>query len=247
MALILISNDDGIDALGLKVLREGVADLGRTIVFAPEGERSGASHSLTIHRSINVKKIDEDTYSTDGTPTDCILYSVRGILQEKPNLVLGGINQGPNLGCDVSYSGTVAVAFEGTLLGISSIAFSQLDFYNSFNPDFAKRMVNWIARQVLTEGLPEGVFLNVNLPSKPNGKIKITGLGNRIYRDKILKVREKGDEFIYSLESKEPTWVSKPNSDFDAVHEGFVSVTPIHMEYTDFEMIDKLLHWEEDY
>jgi 5'-nucleotidase len=247
MALILISNDDGIDALGLNVLREAVANLGHTIVFAPEGERSGSSHSLTIHKSITVKKIDEDTYSTDGTPTDCILYSVRGILKSKPDLVLGGINHGPNLGSDVSYSGTVAVAMEGTLLGIPSVAFSQLDFYNFFNSDFAKSVASWIAKQILKEKLPEGVFLNVNLPPSPNGKIKITSLGNRIYRDEILKVREKDDEFIYSLEGENPTWVSSPNSDFDAVHEGFVSITPIHMEYTDFDMIEKLLHWEKDY
>jgi 5'-nucleotidase len=247
MALILISNDDGIDALGLNVLREAVADLGQTIVFAPEGERSGSSHSLTIHKSITVKKTDENTYSTDGTPTDCILYSVRGILKNKPDLVLGGINHGSNLGSDVSYSGTVAVAMEGTLLGIPSVAFSQIDFYNSFNADFAKSVANWIARQILKDKLPEGVFLNVNLPPSPNGKIKITSLGNRIYRDEISKVREKGNELIYSLGGEEPTWVSSPNSDFDAVHEGFVSITPIHMEYTDFDMIEKLLHWEKDY
>jgi len=247
VALILISNDDGIDASGLKALREAVNDLGRLIVFAPEGQRSGSSHSLSIHKSIKVKEIDENTYSTDGTPTDCILYSVRGILKNKPDIVLGGINQGANLGSDVSYSGTVAVAMEGTLLGIPSVAFSQVDFNSSFNPDFAKKVVNWITRQVLKDKLPEGVFLNVNLPVEPNGRIKITSLGNRIYRDEIIKVREERKDFIYSLEGRTPTWVSSPNSDFDAVHEGFVSITPIHMEYTDFDMIEKLRFWEENY
>ncbi len=247
MALILVSNDDGIDAPGLKALREAVDDLGSVIVFAPEGQRSGSSHSLTIHKSIKVKKIDESTYTTDGTPTDCILYSVRGILKNKPDIILGGINQGANLGSDVSYSGTVAVAMEGTLLRIPSIAFSQIDFNNSFKEDFAKKAVNWITRQVLKGKLPEGVFLNVNLPPKPNGRIKITRLGNRIYRDEIVKIREDKRDFIYSLEGESPTWESCPNSDFDAVHEGFVSITPIHMEYTDFDMIKKLKVWEEDY
>jgi 5'-nucleotidase len=247
MALILISNDDGIDALGLKVLRDAADDLGRVVVFAPEGERSGSSHSLSIHKSIKVKKIDDNTYSTNGTPTDCILYSVRGILENKPDIILGGINQGANLGSDVSYSGTVAVAMEGTLLGIPSLAFSQIDFYNSFDPEFAKKVVNWIIRQVLKEKLPEGVFLNVNLPPSPNGKIKITKLGNRVYRDEIIKVKKEKEEFIYSLAGESPTWISSPNSDFDAVHEGFVSITPIHMEYTDFEMIEKLRRWEEVY
>jgi 5'-nucleotidase len=247
MALILISNDDGIDALGLKVLREAVDDLGRVVVFAPEGERSGSSHSLSIHKSIKVKKIDDNTYSTDGTPTDCILYSVRGILKSKPYIILGGINQGANLGSDVSYSGTVAVAMEGTLLGIPSVAFSQIDFYNYFKPEFAKKVVKWITGQVLKDGLPEGVFLNVNLPTAPNGKIKITRLGNRIYRDEIVKVKKEKGEFIYSLDGESPTWISSPNSDFDAVHEGFVSITPIHMEYTDFDMIEKIRFWEEVY
>jgi 5'-nucleotidase len=247
MALILISNDDGIDALGLKVLRETVEDLGEVIVFAPEGNRSGSSHSLSIHKSIKVKKIDNNTYSTDGTPTDCILYSVRGILKNKPDIILAGINQGANLGSDVSYSGTVAVALEGTLLGVPSLAFSQVDFYNSFNPEFARKVLNWITRQVLKEKLPEGVFLNVNLPASPNGKIKITCLGNRVYRDEIIKVKEEKGEFTYSLDGESPTWVSSPNSDFDAVHEGFVSITPIHMEYTDFDIIEKLRCWEEIY
>jgi 5'-nucleotidase len=247
MAIILVSNDDGIDALGLKTLREAVKDLGEVIVFAPEGQRSGSSHSLTIHKSIKVKQIDENTYSTDGTPTDCILYSVRGILKKRPDIVLGGINQGANLGSDVSYSGTVAVAMEGTLMGIPSVAYSQIDFKNSFNPDFAKKVTHWITRQIIKESLPEGVFLNVNLPPEPNGKLKITRLGNRIYRDEIVKVKEEKGEFTYSLDGESPTWVSSPNSDFDAVHDGFVSVTPIHMEYTDFAMIEKLRPWEENY
>ena len=247
MALILVSNDDGIEAQGLRVLKEAVLDLGRVIVFAPEENRSGSSHSLSIHKSIKVKKLDENTYSTDGTPTDCILYSVRGILKNKPNIVLGGINQGANLGSDVSYSGTVAVAMEGTLLGIPSIAFSQVDFYDSFDPKFARAMVNRIVSQVLKDDLPEGIFLNVNLPKQPNGKIKITCLGNRIYRDEIVKVKKEKESFIYSLNGESPTWVSSPNSDFDAVHEGFVSITPIHMEYTDFEMIQKLRFWEDFY
>jgi len=247
MALILVSNDDGIEAQGLRTLKEAVLDLGRVIVFAPEENRSGSSHSLSIHKSIKVKKLDENTYSTDGTPTDCILYSVRGILKNKPNIVLGGINQGANLGSDVSYSGTVAVAMEGTLLGIPSIAFSQVDFYDSFDPKFARAMVNRIVSQVLKDDLPEGIFLNVNLPKQPNGKIKITCLGNRIYRDEIVKVKKEKESFIYSLNGESPTWVSSPNSDFDAVHEGFVSITPIHMEYTDFEMIQKLRFWEDFY
>ncbi len=247
MALILVSNDDGINAPGIKVLREAVTDLGDVIVFAPEDNRSGSSHSLSIHKSIKVKKIDDNTYSTDGTPTDCILYSVRGILDKRPDIILGGINQGANLGSDVSYSGTVAVAMEGALLGVPSLAFSQVDFYNSFDPDFAKKVTKWITDKVLKNKLPEGVFLNVNLPASPNGKIKITCLGNRIYRDEIVKVKEGKEEFVYALEGEDPTWISSPNSDFDAVHEGFVSVTPIHMEYTDFDMIEKLSGWEETY
>jgi len=244
MALILISNDDGIDTKGLKTLREAVHDLGRAIVFAPEENRSGSSHSLSIHKSIKVKKIDENTYSTDGTPTDCILYSVRGILDSKPDIVLSGINQGANLGSDVSYSGTVAVAMEGTLLGIPSVAFSQVDFQDSFDPEFAKRMVNRITRLVLKGNLRKGIFLNVNFPGEPNGKIKITCLGNRIYRDEIVRVKKENGKFVYSLNGESPTWISSPNSDFDAIHEGFVSITPIHMEYTDFEMIEKLRFWE---
>ncbi|MEA1912485.1 MAG: 5'/3'-nucleotidase SurE [candidate division WOR-3 bacterium] len=247
MALILISNDDGINAEGLRVLKESVKDLGRTIVFAPDGERSGYSHSLTSRKPIRVRKIDKDTYSTDGTPTDCILYSIRGILKEKPDIILAGINHGANLGIDVSYSGTVAIAMEGTFLGISSIAFSQVNFRDSFNPNFAKRVVKRIVGRVLEEKLPEGVFINVNLPPEPNGKLRITKLGNRIYRDSVIKTGEDGNEVLYSLGRESPTWISKKSSDFDAIDEGFVSVTPIHMECTEYETMKKLSKWEESY
>lgn len=247
MAIILISNDDGIEALGIKTLKEAAADLGRTILFAPDSEKSGSSHSLTIHTSIRVKKIEEDVYSTDGTPTDCILYSVRGIIKEKVDIVLAGINHGANLGEDVSYSGTVAIAMEGTLLGIPSVAFSQVHYRESFDKEFAKRIVRMITRRVIDEKLPEGVFLNVNIPPKPNGRLRITKLGNRIYRDKILKIKEENKEVIYSLGGESPSWIPEEGSDFNAIEEGFVSITPIHMEYTDFKMMKKLIKWEGEY
>lgn len=247
MALILISNDDGIEAEGIKILREAVDYLGRTIIFAPMSERSGSSHSFTIHTSIRVKKLNKDKYATNGTPTDCILYSVKGILDKKPDIILAGINQGANLGEDVSYSGTVAIAMEGTLLGIPSVAFSQVGYRKSFNKEFAKKIVKDITQLVLKERLPEGVFLNVNLPPEPNGKIKITKLGNRVYRDKIIKVGEDKEGVIYSIGGDSPTWIPEEGSDFNAIEEGFVSITPIHMEYTDFKMIKELIRWEEVY
>ncbi|MCK4572580.1 5'/3'-nucleotidase SurE [candidate division WOR-3 bacterium] len=247
MAVILISNDDGIKAEGIKILNDAVKGLGRTIIFAPDSERSGSSHSLTFHTSINVNKIDEDVYSTNGTPTDCILYSVRGILDKKPDIVLAGINHGANLGEDVSYSGTVAIAMEGTLLGIPSVAFSQVGYRESFDREFAKKMVREITHRVIKESLLEGVFLNVNLPPKPNGQIRITKLGNRVYRDKIIKEREDDKEVVYSLGGESPTWIPEEGSDFNAIEEGFVSITPIHMEYTDFKMMKKLTKWEKEY
>ncbi len=245
MAVILISNDDGIKAEGIKILKEAVEDLGRTIVFAPDSERSGSSHSLTIQTSIGVKRIDKDAYSTDGTPTDCILYSVRGILEEKPNIILAGINHGANLGEDVSYSGTVAVAMEGTLLGIPSVAFSQVGYRQSFDKEFAKKIVRMITLRVLKENLPEGVFLNVNLPPKPNGRLRITKLGNRIYQDSIIRLKGDEKEVIYSLGRESPSWIPEEGSDFNAIDEGFVSITPIHLEYTDFKTMKKLIRWED--
>ena len=247
MALILISNDDGIEAEGIKVLKEAVDGLGRTIIFAPTSERSGSSHSFTIHTSIRVKELGKDKYATNGTPTDCILYSVKGILDEKPDIILAGINQGANLGEDVSYSGTVAIAMEGTLLGIPSVAFSQVGYRKSFDKKLAKKIVKDITQRVLKEKLPKGVFLNVNLPPEPNGKIKITKLGNRVYRDEIIKVGEDKEGVIYSIGGDSPTWIPEEGSDFNAIEEGFVSITPIHMEYTDFKMIKRLIKWEEAY
>lgn len=246
MALILISNDDGINARGLEALKEATQELGETIVFAPDSERSASSHSLTIHESLKVNQISKNVFSTDGTPTDCILYSVRGILDKKPSLVLGGINQGANLGQDILYSGTVAIAMEGTLLKIPSAAFSWVNFYESFDKEIAKKVVKQVTKRLLSEKLPEGIFLNVNIPPRPNGKYKITKLGNRVYRDSIILESKEENISIYSLGGPPPSWIPEEGTDFNAVEDGYISITPIHLEYTAFNFIKKLTKWEEE-
>ncbi|HCY19768.1 MAG TPA: 5'/3'-nucleotidase SurE, partial [Deltaproteobacteria bacterium] len=161
--MILVSNDDGIHSEGIKALARALKRVGDVFVVAPDRERSAASHSLTLHRPLRVEKIGINSYAVDGTPTDCINIAVNGILKKRPDLVVSGINKGGNLGDDVTYSGTVSAAMEGTLLGIPSFAISLVsreNFYFNIAAKFAARL----ARHILKKGLPKDTLLNVNVP-----------------------------------------------------------------------------------
>ncbi|RKZ25375.1 5'/3'-nucleotidase SurE [bacterium] len=246
--MILITNDDGIQAKGLSILRKAVQDLDEVWVFAPDRERSAMSHSFTMHRPIYIERVEERVYVTDGTPTDCVLYPVRGILPEKPKLVLSGINHGANLGEDVTYSGTVAAAFEGMILGIPSVAFSMVG-REIRNEETARIYARKIAAKVLREGLPHGILLNVNIPDIPPEEvkgIKITRLGKRVYRDTVIEKIGKDGKRYYILGGEPPSWIPEDGTDFSAIEEGYISITPLHLNLTDFPTIEKLKRWEQE-
>uniref|UniRef100_A0A7C4U7L7 5'-nucleotidase SurE n=1 Tax=candidate division WOR-3 bacterium TaxID=2052148 RepID=A0A7C4U7L7_UNCW3 len=246
MAVILISNDDGINSKGIDALIESVHDLGEVYVFAPDSERSASSHSFSLNKPITFKEISENVFITDGTPTDCVLFAVRGLMKKKPDIILSGINHGANLGDDITYSGTVAVAIEGTLLGIPSIAFSYVEFEKEPDLMFSKKIARWVTKKVLKSGLPKGILLNVNIPKNYNGKIKITQLGKRIYRDSIIENHIDGKK-IFKIGGDPPSWIKEEGTDFDAIENGYVSITPVHLNLTDFRMITKLKGWEDEF
>ena len=186
---VLISNDDGIEAPGLKTLAKAFSKLHDVTVVAPDREQSATSHSLTLQRPLRVKKINSRFYSIDGTPTDCINLAVNGILKKKPDLVISGINHGANLGDDITYSGTVSAAIEGTILGIPSIAISVAGRDN-LNFETATEFTLYLSEIVFKNGLPPDTLLNVNVPNLPRKKIKgvlITHQGKRIYDDLVFK------------------------------------------------------------
>lgn len=246
MAVILISNDDGIHSKGIGTLIEAVNNIGEIYVFAPDSERSASSHSFSLHKPITFKEIAENVFITNGTPTDCVLFAVRGLMKKKPDIILSGINHGANLGDDITYSGTVAVAIEGTLLGIPSIAFSYVEFEKNPELTFSKKVARWVTEKVLKTGLPKGILLNVNIPKECNGKIRITQLGKRIYRDSIIEIEKDGNK-IFTIGGDPPTWIKEEGTDFDAIEKGYVSITPIHLNLTDFRMMQKLKNWEDEF
>ncbi len=246
---ILVTNDDGVGARGIEHLAAALRDLGEVWTVAPDREQSAASHALTLRDPLRITQHGEREYSVSGTPTDCVLVSVRGIrgvLQPQPDLVVSGINHGPNMGDDVTYSGTVAAAFEARLLGLPAIAFSNVQWKPKHMEDSA-RVARQIVAALIERGLPSETLLNVNLPDLPLDRlqgIRVTKLGLRVYRDEIVaKVDPRGRPY-YWIGGDPPIWESHHTSDFQAVSDGYVSVTPLRTDWTDDQGYELLRTWD---
>jgi 5'-nucleotidase len=244
--LALLTNDDGFQAEGLLRLRKEIVKVCDVMVVAPVADQSAAGHSLTLQRPLRLNEISEGYYSVDGTPTDAVMVAVHGILNNKlPDILISGINRGPNMGDDVTYSGTVSAAFEGAILGIPSIAVSSVPFDDI---DYAAmaRFTRKLTQKVLQNGLPRFSLLNVNIPNPPNGKyagVRITRLGKRVYRDIIVeKIDPRGRKYYWI--AGEPDWHHFEQSDFSATSEGFISITPLKMDMTDYELMQNLGKWK---
>ncbi len=229
MALILVTNDDGVHAPGLAALAAALDDLGEVWVVAPEREQSACGHALTLHRPVRVHELSERRFAVNGTPSDCVNLGVLGFLPERPALIASGINHGSNLGDDVTYSGTVSAAMEGTLLRVPSIAISLLDGGDLAAAGRAARLV---AMRALVEGLPPKTLLNVNVPAIAPRGLRFTRLGHRVYSEKIVEQVDPRGRTHYWLGAGPPEWEALDGTDMGAVHEGFVSVTPVHLDLT---------------
>jgi 5'-nucleotidase len=242
---ILVTNDDGIHADGLRALAKALRPLGHVTVIAPDREQSAASHALTLHRPLRIRKVEEDILSVDGTPTDCVLLGVHGYLKQKPDLVVSGINHGPNMGNDTSYSGTVAAAVEGTFLGIPSVALSLSTWKEAdFQP--AGDVAHHLVRTFLDHGIRPGMCISVNIPPIPREAMKgvrVTRLGKRVFRDVIVEKTDPRGKLYYWIGGEDPTWEPDELSDFNAVNEGYVSVTPLLLELTDYRAIVEMEAW----
>lgn len=245
---ILLSNDDGVMATGLNALRTALADLGEVTVVAPDREQSGASRSLTLERPLRIRRTGERVYSVDGTPTDCVLLAVRGVpgvVRVQPDLLVSGINHGPNLGDDVTYSGTVAAAAEGSLMGIPALAVSLVSWDpQSFGT--AARVTRDLVRRLLCAPLPARTLLNVNIPDRPFEElrgIRVTRLGRRVYPDVIVAQKDPRGKACFWIGGEAPTWEPGPGTDFEAISEGFVSVTPLQLDLTDHARLEEVRGW----
>jgi 5'-nucleotidase len=240
MALILVTNDDGVHAPGLAALAAALEDLGEVWVVAPEREQSACGHALTLHRPVRVHQLGERRFAVNGTPSDCVNLGVLGFLPERPALVASGVNHGSNLGDDVTYSGTVSAAMEGTLLSVPSIAVSVLD---GGDLTAAGRAARLVAMRTLVEGLPPKTLLNINVPPKTPRGLRFTRLGHRVYSGKIVEHIDPRGRTHYWLGSGQPEWEALEGTDMGAVHEGFVSVTPVHLDLTNHRGLALMADW----
>jgi len=232
--LILLSNDDGIHSEGLAALADALCSLGEVYVVGPDRERSAASHSLTLHRPLRVTELGPRRYAVDGTPTDCVNLAINGILPRRPRLVVAGINKGANLGEDITYSGTVSAAMEGTLLGAPSVAVSQVG-RDHFDFKAAATFAQALAVYVLGNRLPRDTLLNVNVPNRPADSVReftLTRQGRRRYGNAIVEKADPRGRKYYWIGSDEFEYEEEEGTDFAAVERGLISITPIHLDLT---------------
>lgn len=246
----LCTNDDGILAYGLECLVRAAKQIGDVTVVAPDREQSATSHSLTLHHPLRAIQRGENRYQVDGTPTDCVMLALEMLMQEKPDFVLSGINHGQNMGEDVLYSGTVAAAMEGLALGIRSIAISYAgrDFFadSSRLEELVQVLVALLRHITGLTDLPADTLLNINIPPVRPADIKgvkLTRLGRRVYSNSIRPMQDPWGRPIYWIGGGEVTWAGDDRSDFQAIRDGYVSVTPLHLDLTHHARFDEAEVW----
>lgn len=244
---VLVSNDDGVDAPGIRVLAERLGAVGQVIVVAPDRDRSGASNSLTLDAPLRVLPMGGDYYRVAGTPTDCVHLALAGLLDEEPDMVVSGINNSANLGDDVIYSGTVSAAMEGRFLGLPAIAVSLVTRdHKGENYDSAAQAVLLLMQRLLVDPLPADTILNVNVPDLPWADIQgfeVTRLGRRHRSEPCIAQTDPRGRPIWWIGPAGEVDDAGPGTDFNAVRRGFVSVTPIHVDLTRFQALEKVSSW----
>ena len=246
MIKILVTNDDGIASPGLRALARAMRPLGQVWVVAPDRERNAAGHALTLHKPLRVTCHEPRVFSVSGTPTDCVNLAIKKLIRGTPALVVSGINRGVNLGDDVTYSGTVSAALEGTIMGIPSIAVSQ-ETGKQLRHDAAAAYATRIARAVLRYGLPAETLLNVNVPDRPPAKIagvRVAALSRRRFDEPIIEKTDPHGRKYYWIAGTRISWSRKGNADHEMLRRGFVTITPIHLDVTHHEALEQLREWE---
>jgi 5'-nucleotidase len=251
---VLLTNDDGIGAQGLQTLRRALLEVPgvELATIAPNSNRSATARSITTREPLWVEEVEfEDGtigYATDGTPVDCVRFAALGLIEFVPELIVSGINHGSNLGDDITYSGTVAAALEGIILGMPGIAVSQqsanreMDFRlgRDFDFDAAAAFTARLVESIDDVGIPEGTLLNVNCPAGDIGGVRATKLGKRIYRDKMHLTEERDGRRRYRIYGDDPSYHEEPGTDFAAIADCYIAVTPLHFDLTDEAGVERL-------
>jgi 5'-nucleotidase len=251
VAYILVTNDDGVDAPGLLALKTALDQVGEVVVFAPDHNWSVAGHTRIMHKPLRVGHIElldgTMAYTTTGTPSDCVALAVLGILPRKPDLVVSGINLGANVGQDLTYSGTVSAAMEGVISGIPSVAVSLDTYQEDGNFSYAAQFASRLASTILEKGLPPGTLLNVNVPNVPAAEIcsaQVTRLGKRVYREVLIERQDPHGRNYYWIGGEPPTGVIEEGTDMWALAHNCVSVTPLHLDMTEYRFLEEIKEWE---
>jgi 5'-nucleotidase len=246
----LITNDDGILAHGIECLCAAAEPLGDVTVVAPDREQSATSHSLTLHHPLRPVRRGERKWQVDGTPTDCVMLAIEALMPERPDFVLSGINHGQNMGEDVLYSGTVAAAMEGLALGVPSIAISfaggDLRADVSQLKQQVKVLTPLLAHLTSLPNFPAKTLLNVNLPARSADAVKgtkLTRLGRRVYSQSVAPMKDPWGRQIYWIGGGAISWTGDLDSDFRAIEDGYVSVTPLHLDLTHYGVLDEAATW----
>jgi 5'-nucleotidase len=247
---LLCSNDDGILARGLDCLERAARPLGDVWVVAPDREQSATSHSLTLHHPLRPVKLGPQRWQVDGTPTDCVMLAIEALLPDRPDFVLSGINHGPNMGEDVLYSGTVAAAMEGLALGVPSIAFSfagrVLNAEDSLLDDQVEHLTTVLKHLTSLPDFPADTLLNVNIPAIPSKDVKgvkLTRLGRRVFSDSLTPMKDPWGRDIFWIGGGSVAWTGTDDSDFRAVKDGYISITPLHLDLTARDRLDDAEQW----
>jgi len=245
---VLVSNDDGVDAPGIRYLADALRAAGHQVtVVAPDRDRSGASNSLTLDQPIRASQRANDIWCVAGTPTDCVHLALSGLLEADPDIVLSGINNTSNLGDDVIYSGTVAAAMEGRCLGLPAIAISLASIdHKAMNYESAARAAVEITARLITDPLPADTILNVNVPDLPWNEIKgfeVSRLGNRHRAEPCIQQNDPRGRPIWWIGPPGPAQDAGPGTDFHAVRNHFISITPIHVDLTRYQALETVASW----
>lgn len=246
---ILVTNDDGILAPGLALLAEVCRAVAHVTVVAPDREQSGTSHSLTLHRPLRPQRRPDGAFQVDGTPTDCVMLAVQALMPERPDFVFSGVNHGPNMGEDVLYSGTVAAAMEAVMLGVPGIGVSFAGHSPETLSTYGDMLMQLVRRITSVPSYPAETLLNVNLPPVPASEvrgIKVTALGSRFFSESLTRMKDPWGREIYWVGGGTITWTGGVESDHAAVHEGYVSITPLHMDLTNYSLLETVRGWELD-
>ena len=243
---ILCTNDDGYQAKGIQVLAAAASALGSVTTVAPDREQSATSHSLTLDHPLRARRAPDGTWIVDGTPTDCVLLAINELLAPRPDVCVSGVNHGPNMGEDVLYSGTVAAAMEATVMGIPAIAIS-------YTGQVHEELEGWedVVRRILETVLdrrdfPADTLFNVNLPAVVPDEVKgirVTSLGQRRYAEAITRANDPMGREYFWIGGGVPHWRPAQGSDFQAVEEGYVSITPMHLDLTNYGLLEEIRAW----